>query len=182
MPTRYVAFLRAINVGGHVVKMEVLRTLFETMRLASVKTFIASGNVIFESSGKPRSLEQKIEQVLESALGYRVATFLRSIVEVNHTAAQQPFDPSELNGGATLFIAFLKIEPSPEAVVRLTALRNLVDDLRVVGREIYWLRRPNLGETRLSGAVLEKTLKAEATVRNVTTVQKIANQFLNSSR
>lgn len=178
MPTRYVAFLRAINVGGHVVKMEVLRSLFEEMRLASVKTFIASGNVIFESSGKPQNLEQKIEQVLESALGYRVATFVRSIVEVNDTAAHQPFDPSELSGGAALFIGFLKIEPSPEAEARLTGLRNVVDDLRVVGREIYWLRRPDLGESRLSGAVLEKSLKGEATLRNVTTVRKIANQFL----
>jgi len=59
----------------------------------------------------------------------------------------------------------------------LTGLRNVVDDLRVVGREIYWLRRPDLGESRLSGAVLEKSLKGEATLRNVTTVRKIANQF-----
>jgi len=48
--TRYVAFLRAINVGGHNVKMDALRALFESMKLASVETFIASGNVIFETN------------------------------------------------------------------------------------------------------------------------------------
>jgi len=46
---RYVAFLRAINVGGHVVTMAQLKRAFEAVPLASVETFIASGNVIFES-------------------------------------------------------------------------------------------------------------------------------------
>ena len=50
--TRYVAFLRAINVGGHVVKMEALRKLFESMGFQRVETYIASGNVIFDSEAR----------------------------------------------------------------------------------------------------------------------------------
>lgn len=178
MATRYVAFLRAINVGGHGVKMDVLRTLFESLRLGGVKTFIASGNVIFDSSGDPQNLEQKIERKLQPALGYRVATFVRSIVEVKEIAARRPFDPSELGGGAALFIGFLKTELSPEAVTKLSDLANEVDKLRVAGRQIYWLRRANVGESRLSGAALEKSIQGEVTLRNVTTVRKIGHQFL----
>jgi uncharacterized protein (DUF1697 family) len=59
---RYVAFLRAINVGGHIVKMDYLRSLFEELGFTNVETFIASGNVVFDSSYKnPASLEKKIE-------------------------------------------------------------------------------------------------------------------------
>lgn len=181
MPARYVAFLRAINVGGHIVKMEVLRTLFESMRLGHVKTFIASGNVIFDSSAQPQNLEKKIEQKLQPALGYRVATFVRSIADLEEIVTRQPFDHSELKEGATLFIGFLKVEPPTHAVSNILALRNVVDDLQIISREIYWLRRPNLGESLLSGAAMEKHIKGEVTVRNITTVQKIADQFRQGS-
>jgi len=179
MALRYVAFLRAINVGGHVVKMDVLRTLFESLRLGDVKTFIASGNVIFSSSGNPENLEHKIEARLEAALGYRVATFIRSIVELNEIAVRDAFVPSELGQGATLFIGFLKAAPRPDETARLLSLSNPVDDLRVAGRELYWLRRANVGESRLSGASIEKSIRGEATLRNITTVGQIANRFQN---
>ncbi len=58
---KYVAFLRAVNVGGRLVKMDVLRGIFEKLGLTEVSTFIASGNVIFESDGAPDDLEAAIE-------------------------------------------------------------------------------------------------------------------------
>ncbi len=74
--TRYFAFLRAINVGGHVVKVDRLRQIFESLGVSSVETFIASGNVIFESTSKSvRILEKRIESGLREALGYEVVTF-----------------------------------------------------------------------------------------------------------
>ena len=73
---KYVAFLRAINVGGHTVKMDHLRNLFESMGFANVETFIASGNVIFDSKTKSTAaLEMEIENQLQAALGYEVRRF-----------------------------------------------------------------------------------------------------------
>ena len=72
MPVRYVAFLRAINVGGHTVKMEELRRLFEAMGAANVETFIASGNVFFDSVGAADLLERRLEAGLEKALKFPV--------------------------------------------------------------------------------------------------------------
>jgi len=58
---KYIAFLRAINVGGHTVKMDHLRSLFEALGFSNVETFIASGNVIFESKSKStRALERRL--------------------------------------------------------------------------------------------------------------------------
>ena len=57
---RYAAFLRAINVGGHVATMERLRECFAACGLKGAETFLASGNVVFESGGKGEALERKI--------------------------------------------------------------------------------------------------------------------------
>ncbi len=77
--TRTIAFLRAINVGGHTVKMDVLRRHFELLGYTDVETFIASGNVIFTApSHNAQMLEMTIENKLREALGYEVATFLRT--------------------------------------------------------------------------------------------------------
>ena len=73
---KYAAFLRAINVGGHIVKMDRLRTLFEAAGFRGAETFIASGNVVFESSRKSAGdLERAIETHLKKALGYLANLF-----------------------------------------------------------------------------------------------------------
>ncbi len=95
---KYVAFLRAINVGGHIVKMDHLRQLFETLGFDNVETFIASGNVIFDSTSKStKTLERKIETLLKETFGYPVATFIRSTSELANIANYKPFEESELN-------------------------------------------------------------------------------------
>jgi uncharacterized protein (DUF1697 family) len=90
--SKYVAFLKAINVGGHVVKMDELRELFAGLKFSGVETFIASGNVIFETKSAPdRKLEQRIEKHLEAALGYEVGTFVRSMEEIRAIGKYEPF-------------------------------------------------------------------------------------------
>lgn len=94
-PERYIAFLRAINVGGHVVKMDALRAHFTRLGFGSVETVIASGNVIFKATGaSPSDLEPMIAEEVERRLGYEVATFVRSPAELADIAGQRPFDPA----------------------------------------------------------------------------------------
>ena len=82
--SKYFAFLRAINVGGHTIKMEALRNLFEECGFTRVETFIASGNVIFETdSHNSEELTKIIEAHLLSELGFGVAVFLRTPRRVN---------------------------------------------------------------------------------------------------
>lgn len=177
---KYVALLRAINVGGHTVRMETLRRLFESLGLSGVETFIASGNVIFDAprAGAAKALERKIESSLEQALGYQVATFLRTTDELAAVARYKPFADGELEAdGNVLYVAFLSDEPGAEATRKLLSFADEVDDFHVRGREVYWLSRKKVGESKFSGALLEKTLGAQATVRNSTTVRKLAAKY-----
>jgi len=105
---KFIAFLRAINVGGHTVKMDHLRGLFESLGFSDIKTFIASGNVIFETKSRDtKALEMMIEKKLKGALGYEVATFIRTDLELDEIAAYKPFKQSALDLAAALNIAFL---------------------------------------------------------------------------
>lgn len=177
---RYIAFLRAINVGGHTVKMEQLRALFEALGHGKVETFIASGNVIFESRSKnAQTLEQQIEKQLKQALGYDVVTFIRSAGELAAVAEHEAFAPDALAvAGSSLYVAFLHTMPPDAAQKKLLGLRSPEDDFHFNGRELYWYRRARLSEAPLfTGGLLEKTLGLPATMRNMTTVRKLAAKY-----
>lgn len=172
---KYVAFLRAINVGGRTVKMDRLRTLFEEMGLSSVETVIASGNVVFDSTSRNvEALERTIEARLHESLGFEVTTFLRTAVEVAEIVERAPFSVEE---GETLYVGFLAKRPDSEAERKLTAMGTADDEFAFLGRELYWLRRKKVSEAAISGTVIEKTLGAKATLRNLTTVTKIATKY-----
>lgn len=176
---RYIALLRAINVGGHTVKMDHLRTLFEALGFSRVETFIASGNVIFDAPAQATpALEKQIERHLRQALSYEVATFIRSPSELAAIATYQPFPTSELAAaGNALYIAFLPVPPGGAAEQRLLACRSQIDDFHVHEREVYWLCRKKISESAFSGALLERTIGMPATLRNATTVKKLAAKY-----
>jgi uncharacterized protein (DUF1697 family) len=177
--TRYVAFLRALNVGGHnTVKMEVLRAHFESMRFTAVETFIASGNVIFESRSKDLpALAATIENSLGKALGYPVSTFLRTDAEVAAIAQYQPFPPDAVSSAAGFWVGFLSAPLTSESIRRAIALKPEMDDFHIHGTEFYWLIRLRQSESKFSASVLEKALGIRVTFRGMNTVQKLAAKF-----
>ena len=175
---RTIAFLRAINVGGHTVKMDALRRHFESLGFSNVETFIASGNVIFESSSEnSKSLETRIENKLRDALGYEVVTFLRTDAELAEVADYKPFRKPDLEAAAALNVAFLKEPLDGASTKKLMSLKTDIDDFHVHGREIYWLCRKKQSESTFSNAALEKALGIKSTLRGVNTIQKMAAKY-----
>jgi uncharacterized protein (DUF1697 family) len=175
---RYIAFLRAINVGGHTVKMEHLRQLFESLGLSNVQTFIASGNVIFNTkAGNIKLLEKKIEKKLHEALGYEVAAFIRTDAELAGIAEYKPFPQSKLDSATALNIGFLADALDDPSRQKLMALQTEIDDFHFHGREIYWLCRKKQSDSKISNVVIEKTLGIKSTLRGVNTVRKMAEKY-----
>ena len=176
---RYVAFLRGINVGGsHVVSMEALRAMFAGLGFTGVETFIASGNVIFEtrSKGIP-ALERKIEKALEMSLGYEVLTFIRSLDDVARIAACEPFPLEAAKAAVSVNVGLFK-EALPDAVcAAVVKLKTDVDDLRPLGTELYWLCVKGQGGTKIPAAAFARALKAKGTFRGMKTMAKLAAKY-----
>ena len=175
----YVAFLRALNVGGHhAVKMEDLRAHFEALGFARVETFIASGNVIFSSNARDAAaMGKRIQAHLHKALGYEVATFLRTDAEVAAIARYRPFESALLASARALNVAFMA-KPLPAAARKaVMQFTTDIDRFHVHGREVYWLCRKGQSESKFSNARLEKVLKVQATMRGFNTIQRLADKY-----
>jgi uncharacterized protein (DUF1697 family) len=170
---QYVAFLRAVNVGGRIVKMAELKKIFERAGLDGVSTFIASGNVIFSSPKAPQKLEPHIEAALQKALGYEVATMLRTAAEVRGIVTREAFPPSSVGKGS-VFVGLMQNAAAAPAVKRALSLQTDVDSLQVDGREVYWLARRNFADATISGAAIEKALQTPVTFRNMNTILRLA--------
>ena len=175
---RLIAFLRALNVGGHnVTTMEKLRGLFEALGLKNVETFIASGNVIFTSpSGGIGTLQKRIEAHLRKSLGYEVHVFLRTESEVAAIARYKPFEESKLRSAVALNVGFLAEPLEAGATKAVMALKTEIDEFHVKGRELYWLCKKKQTESKVSKAHFEKALKVPVTFRGLKTIMRLATK------
>ncbi len=177
---RVVVLLRAINVGGHTVTMERLRALFADMGFAGVETLIASGNVLIDAKrGDGAKVEARIEASLHEGLGYEVATMLRTAAEVDDVLRRAPTGGTTAAAGVdgvaqAVMIGFLKTAPPRSVAASLARLETETDSLLLDGRELYWVRTGRISDSKLAGGLLEKTLGTAMTMRNITTVRKIA--------
>ena len=173
---RYIALLRGINVGGHRVKMDRLRGLFEQLDLDDVSTFIASGNVLFATASEDREgLRLRIESHLERELGYAVATFLRTSDELAGIAARDARTGSgEWGPESSHYVVFLQDGPTAALEDGLAALASEIDDFEVAEREVHWRTRGKVSESPLFGQAIERAFRGiPNTMRNMNTVNRL---------
>ena len=177
---KLVAFLRAINVGGRNVPMAELRRHFANLGLENVETFIASGNVIFDAPPRKKAavLEKQIESHLHSALGYEVATFVRTEKELAAIAAYKPFSEAELASAGALNVAFLAEPLGETEKAVLESVKTEMDDFHTHLREVYWRCTKKQSESKFSNVVFERKLKLKATFRGINTVRKLAAKLV----
>jgi len=174
---RYIAFLRGINVSGHrIIKMEELRKMFEAMKFKNVKTYIQTGNVVFESSEKDAgSLVKKIEKHLHKTLGYEVETMLRSISEIEEIIKNNPFGKVKLDKTVVEYLTILHEEPSDNLKNSLLASSDNIATFKMKNREVYTLYLRTNAKHPFSNNFVEKKLKVAATTRNWTVINKVLN-------
>jgi uncharacterized protein (DUF1697 family) len=172
---KYVAFLRAINVGGNaVIKMTDLKRMFESAGLENVQTYIQSGNVIFESEETDSQiLEKRIESQLEGTAGYKIVCFVRTMQELQSIVDKSPFTAQ---ASETAYVAFLNQKPDRKSQQALLALKNEADDFAIQGCDVYHLRRDR-EKSALAKTSIEKVLKLPGTTRNLTTLKKIVEKY-----
>jgi uncharacterized protein (DUF1697 family) len=175
MPT-HAAFLKGMNLGRRRLTNEELRGHCETIGLADVATFRASGNVVFTAAAGngERGLAELIEAELERLLGYPVTTFVRTGEELLAIAAAEPFDAAtreRLHGKPQVML--LASEPGARARREALELGGDRDALVFGARELHWLPAGGVSESELDHAALARLL-GPVTVRTRGTIEQIA--------
>ena len=169
---KHLALLRGINVGGKaILPMKELAAIFAAAGATEVRTFIQSGNVIFQAA-KPERLVLDVTAEIARVYGYPGRIVLRSADELKAAYKANPF----AKAGApieTLYVYFLAGLPAPAAVKELHPDRSPGDSFAVKNREIY-LHLPNgMARTKLTNAWFDTKLKTVSTARNWNTVGKL---------
>jgi uncharacterized protein (DUF1697 family) len=176
MATTHVALLRAVNVGGRgVVKMTDLRDAFAGAGCANVRTFIASGNVVFEARGaKPDSLFKRIAAATRDLLGSEPGICFRTLDEIDGVIAANPFGRLVDDRAVKLYVAFLDREPASKPKLPFTAPKELCEITACRPREMFIVSRPK--PNRMYGfpnGVVE-SFGVMSTTRNWNTVTRLA--------
>jgi uncharacterized protein (DUF1697 family) len=167
---RWVALLRAVNLGArNKVPMAELRALLEDAGYDGVRTYIASGNILFEGSAKRAALASTLEGLVADGFGVTTTAILRKPRELARIVEAHPF-----GNAAETHVAFLASPPAKAAVARLEAEDSGADCAVLAGSDLY-LRLPRgVQGSRLSAARIESLLGVPATMRNWRTVVALA--------
>jgi uncharacterized protein (DUF1697 family) len=170
----YVAFLRAVNVGGRFVTMERLRAEFEALGLDRVRSYIQSGNVFFETAQSSRdALARKIEKHLFAELGFECPVFLRTIQELEKTLATDAFRGLKSTPVQRLAVLFVS-EPLPKKVsLPYRSPKGDCDVLAATPGELFVVVRQAVGRPGNPVAQIEKAFGIRATARFYDTALKI---------
>lgn len=170
----YISLLRGINVSGKMIKMDQLKSLYESLGLSEVTTYIKSGNVLFNVKNQdPPELKSKLQDQILSNLGFEVKVLIRTRAELQEIIDNNPFIKAGRTEFDQMHVTLLEEKPAAEVLNSLTSLPATKDQFRVVNREIYLLCPEGYGRTVFSNNFFEKKLKVPATTRNWNTIKKL---------
>ena len=172
---KYAAFLRGINVGGkNKVRMETLREICSALEFKNVKTYINSGNVIFETGETDdKKLAAKIQGAIEEEFTLKIKVMVRTIDEIKGVVENNPFT-GQFENDKDLYVLFLDAELPEDKRRLLLSNNNENEEFAVRNREIFCLLRVSVLDSLLGKDYIGKKLKVSATARNWRTVNKIA--------
>jgi uncharacterized protein (DUF1697 family) len=171
----YISILRGINVSGHrMIKMKSLQVLYERLGFASVRTYIQSGNVVFENASVATGrLEKMILEEILNSFGFEVPVIVLEREELYNISVLNDFIQERGEDISKLHVTFLSLEPENRLLESIGNEKYLPDEFHIRGKAVYLFCPNGYGNTKLSNSFFEKKLKVQATTRNWKTVVEL---------
>jgi uncharacterized protein (DUF1697 family) len=171
----FIAILRGINVNGQkIIKMDKLKDLFVHLNFKNVKTYIQSGNIVFQSENTDsQDLEKQIQQKILSDFGFEVPSMIKSKTEWQTVAKNNPFVDERAIDITKLHVTFLSKTPEQALIEKVEQGSYGTDQCIIINKTIYLFCPNGYGNTKLSNNFFENKLKVTATTRNWKTVNEL---------
>jgi uncharacterized protein (DUF1697 family) len=158
--------------------MEDLKKTINSLGFENVRTYIQSGNVIFDSKiENKQDLENQIEKKILDKFEIEVPTFVRDISELITVVNYNPFSYDEENKDQTMYVSFARQIPGSDIINQLENEESPIDEFRIMTNHIFWLYHRNRGKSKYTNTKIEKIIKQQATRRNIRTVKKIYEKY-----
>ncbi|WP_242918275.1 DUF1697 domain-containing protein [Pontibacter liquoris] len=171
----YIALLRGINVSGQKqIKMTDLKICLEEAGFQKVKTYIQSGNVVFEhESTNPQLVAGLVEQTILERFGFDIHVRITTASELKVILETNPYLNGREEDIKLLYVSFLSEEPAPISIENLQKV-NCPEEFRIAGKHLYLFATNGYGNAKLNNNLIENKLKLKATTRNWNTITKLA--------
>ena len=171
---RFASILRGINVGGHrKILMKDLVALYSNLGFLNIKTYIQSGNVVFDSELDSSTLETIIQAEIEKVFGIDVPVIIRNHTELLKIIESNPYSELTASNSDKLYITFLKTKPDSSRVDSIDRISFDHDVFKIIDSEIFILFEDKASNSKLTNNFFESKLKVTCTSRNWNTVMKI---------
>ena len=170
---RWIALFRGINVGGkNLLPMATLSRYLETIQLTNIKTYIQSGNVVFDSKSKSsKSIQKAIIETIDKEHSFSLQLLLLRQGELQMAINRNPY-PDAVSEPQTLHLFFLESPPAKPNVKALDLAKSSTESYELIDRVFYLHAPDGVGRSKLA-ATAEKHLGVMATARNYRTVEKL---------
>jgi uncharacterized protein (DUF1697 family) len=173
---RFVAFLRAVNVGSRTVAMATARHALMELGFEAVGSYANSGNLLFTTTGTAADHEAAIRSKMEDVFGFELTTFVRTARQVQQLATAKPF--GTIAAGHTHFVLLPLTRPTAAEKKAVEALSNDHDEVVVVGRDVHWLIRSKSTATTLGAKLWRQALPDNpTTARNTTMLARLVEKL-----
>lgn len=169
--TTYVALLRGINVGGNILKMERLREICTKLGMKNARTYIQSGNLVFDADKSSSHWVEALEKKLAGESRLPVSVIVRTATEIATISKSNPFLKEKGIDIARLGVTFLQQPPTKEALTAVSSLDLGTDRFHCAGKDIYIHCAGGFAGSKLYA--LDKVLKQKTTTRNWNTVKRL---------
>lgn len=164
----WIALLRGINVGGkHIVPMKELRKLLESRNFANVRTYIQSGNVVFESPTKPKD---EFGRLIEKRFGFKPSVFILSKNDLKTAAANNPYKTDQ---GKAVHFFFCDKVPESVDYQFLDSLKAKSEEYKLVDKVFYLYAPDGIGRSKLVEKMGKAFTAVNMTARNLNTINKL---------
>lgn len=177
----YIALLRGINVSGQkMIKMETLRKMCEDLKFNNVKTYVQSGNIIFQyKETELKKLEGIIQKAILKTFSFDVEVFITTKEILENIVTENPFTKRKEFDEKALYVCFLSDEPEQVYMDKLKELKIENDEFFLAEKVVYIFPKNGYGNSKLNNNFFENKLKVSATTRNWKTVNELIKMAEN---
>ncbi len=164
----YISILRGINVSGHkIIKMAALKLLYENLGFQHVKTYVQSGNVIFQSKENNfQSLGHLISDQILKVFGFEVPVILLTVDQLKSIIENNPLKNDPTKNSLYLHVTFLASQPIKYDSESILSRKQEGEEIMISENAVYLYCPNGYGNTKLTNTFLENKLKVGVTTRN----------------